>query len=119
MTMDLQARTRHYYERVDAADLEAVLDWFAADAVYQRPGYEPMVGREALRAFYGGERVIVSGSHTLDDVLVDADRVAVRGVFTGTLKDGSSITVGFADFIDYDAEGRAARRRTFFFAPAV
>lgn len=117
--MDLAARTRTYYERVDAADLEGVLDWFAEDAVYHRPGYEPMQGREALRAFYGGERVIVAGAHTLDDIVVDGDRVAVRGTFAGTLKDGSSVTVGFADFISYDAEGRAAQRRTFFAAPAV
>lgn len=116
---DLDARTRHYYDRVDAADVDGVLDWFADDAVYHRPGYPPMVGRSALAAFYGGERVIDSGAHTLGDVLVEGDRVAVRGRFEGVLKDGSRVTVGFADFIRYDEEGRAAERRSYFEAAAV
>lgn len=117
--MDLEARTRHYYERVDASDLEGVLAWFADDAVYHRPGYPPMAGRAALADFYGGERVIVSGAHDVAEILVEADRVAVRGVFAGTLKDGTSVEVGFADFIRYDAHARAVERRTYFARPAV
>lgn len=116
---DLLARTRHYYERVDADDLDGVLDWFAEDAVYHRPGYPPMRGRAALADFYGGERVIESGTHTLDEVLVDGQRVAVHGRFEGTLKDGSRVDVGFADFITYDPDGRAAERRSFFAVASV
>lgn len=117
--MDLDARTRSYYELVDAGEVDGVLAWFAVDAVYHRPGYPPMQGREALQSFYGGERVIVSGAHRLDEVLVDGPSVAVRGRFEGILKDGSSVSIGFADFIRYDAAGRAEQRRTFFEAPAV
>lgn len=117
--MDLEARTRHYYERVDADDVDAVLDWFADDAVYHRPGYDPMEGRAALADFYGGGRVIASGSHTLDDVLLDGRRVAVRGVFAGALKDGSLVRLGFSDFITYDEAGRAVERRSYFAQPAV
>lgn len=116
---DLLARTRHYYERVDAGDVEGVLDWFAPDAVYERPGYAPMRGRQALAAFYGGERVIDSGVHTLQDVIVEGGRVAVRGRFDGTLKDGSSVSIGFADVIEYDPDGRAVRRHSYFESPAV
>lgn len=117
--MDLAERTRHYYANVDAGDVEGVLDWFADDAVYHRPGYDPMVGRDALRAFYGGERVIESGSHHLEQLVSDGATVAVRGTFTGRLKDGSFVTLGFADFIDYDARGRARERRSYFGTPAV
>lgn len=117
--MDLTERTRHYYATVDAHDVEGVLDWFADDAVYHRPGYEPMVGREALAAFYGGERVIESGAHTIDHLVVDGRSVAVRGTFTGRLKDGTERTLGFADFIQYDADGRARERRTYFAVPGV
>lgn len=116
---DVLARTRAYYERVDAGDVDGVVDWFAEDGVYHRPGYPPMRGRAALSAFYGGERVIESGSHTLDQLLVDGASVAVRGRFEGRLRDGSQVTVGFADFIDYDADGRAVERRSYFEAPAV
>jgi len=117
--MDLVAITRGYYDSVDAGDVNAVLDWFSEDAVYHRPGYEPMQGRAALTQFYGGERVIESGAHRLDQLLVDGSSASVRGVFAGQLKDGSQVTVGFADFIDYDADGRARERRSYFDRPAV
>ncbi|MFX0539568.1 nuclear transport factor 2 family protein [Ornithinimicrobium sp. Y1847] len=139
LSRELEERTRHYYERVDAGDVEGVLAWFAHDAVYERPGYAPMRGRAALAAFYGGERVIADGAHLIDELVVDGDedRVAVRGRFEGTLKDGSSVSLGFADFIVYgrdvgaaagadtgsatvsDAPYRAVERRTFFDRPAV
>lgn len=111
---DLAARTRHYFDRVDAGDVEGVLDWFAQDGVYHRPGYAPMRGRASLAAFYGGQRLIADGEHHLAELLVDGDRVAVRGRFVGTLKDGSRVEVGFADFITYDGDGRARERHSYF-----
>ena len=117
--MEVEALTRGYYDAVDRGDNAAVLDWFSDDAVYHRPGYAPMEGRAALDQFYGGERVIESGAHRIDQLLVDGSSASVRGVFTGKLKDGSQVTVGFADFIDYDADGRAHERRSYFDRPAV
>lgn len=110
---------RRYYEAVDAGDVDGVIACFAEDAVYHRPGYAPMEGREALAAFYGGERVIADGRHTLDAVLVDGSSVAVRGRFVGTLKDGSGATVGFADIWVLDADERAVTRHSYFDTPAV
>lgn len=117
--MDLVEVTHRYYRAVDAGDVQGVLDWFADDCVYHRPGYEPMRGQEALGAFYGGARVIESGSHRIDQLLVDGSSVSVRGVFTGQLKDGSQVQIGFADFIDYGPDGRARERRSYFDTPAV
>lgn len=110
---------RRYYERVDAGDLAGILDCFADDAVYHRPGYPPMAGREAIAAFYDGERVIADGRHVLAALLVDGPAVAVHGRFTGTLKDGSEAVVGFADFWVLDGEYRAITRHSFFDTPAV
>ncbi len=110
---------RGYYERVDAGDVEGVLDFFADEAVYHRPGYAPMAGRQALADFYGGERVIADGQHVLDALLVDGDQVAVRGRFEGTLKDGSAASVGFSDFFVLDEQGRALTRHSYFDRPAV
>ncbi|WP_256838242.1 nuclear transport factor 2 family protein [Ornithinimicrobium faecis] len=117
--MDLTEITNHYYRAVDSGDVDGVLDWFAEDGVYHRPGYEPMQGSAALRAFYGGERVIASGSHRIDQLIVEGSSAAVRGVFTGTLRDGTSVTVGFSDFIDYDSAGRACERHSYFDTPTV
>lgn len=110
---------RRYYERVDAGDVAGVLDCFTDDAVYHRPGYDPMVGRESLAAFYGGDRVIADGRHSLDALLVDGNHVAVRGRFEGTLKDGSAARVGFCDFFVLDEEDRALTRHSYFDRPAV
>lgn len=117
--MSAEAAVRRYYELVDAGDIDGVVGCFTQDAVYHRPGYAPMAGREALTAFYGGERVIADGRHTLDVLLVDGSQVAVHGRFIGTLKDGSAATVGFADFWVLDKEGRATTRHSFFDTPAV
>lgn len=113
------AAVRRYYERVDAGDVEGVLDCFADDAVYHRPGYAPMVGRESLASFYGGARVIADGRHDLDAVLVDGSAAAVRGRFTGTLKDGTEVHVGFSDFFVLDEEHRMLLRHSYFDRPAV
>ena len=115
----VEAAVRHYYDRVDAGDVAGVLDCFTDDAVYHRPGYEPMVGREALAAFYGGERVIADGRHELDAILVDGHAAAVRGRFVGTLKDGRPARVGFADFWVFDEGTRAVTRHSYFDSPAV
>lgn len=78
------AHIRRYYEVVDAGDVEGVLDIFTDDATYRRPGYEPMAGREALRAFYSGDRVIESGRHSVTSLLIDGDEAFVRGEFTSS-----------------------------------
>lgn len=120
--MRREARDAHicrYYEVVDAGDVDGVLDIFTDDATYCRPGYEPMVGREALRAFYSGERVIESGRHSVTSLLIDGDEAFVRGEFNGVLKDGSDTHLEFADFFRFGAGERIAYRQTYFYAPLV
>ncbi|WP_040155409.1 nuclear transport factor 2 family protein [Mobilicoccus massiliensis] len=118
MTVDA-TRVETYYRLVDADDVDGLVELFAPDSVYRRPGYEPLVGHDALRAFYEGERVIESGTHTVDHTVVGEDSVAVHGRFEGTLRDGSSASLRFADFYTFDDDGRFATRDTFFFAPLV
>ncbi|GAB3711135.1 nuclear transport factor 2 family protein [Mariniluteicoccus flavus] len=116
--MDLHALARRYYALVDAADFPAMHDLFTDDCTYERPGYDPIVGREAMEAFYGGTRVIKRGRHTLRDVVVEGDVVAVHGDFDGELRDGSQAHESFADFLHY-RDGLIERRRSYFFRPAV
>lgn len=112
------ATLREYYRLVDADDVEGLLALFTDDAVYNRPGYSAMCGRAALTKFYGGERVIARGCHTLDRVVTSNPQIAVTGSFEGVLKDGSEVALRFADFFVFDGS-RIARRDTFFFAPMV
>ena len=118
MTSSIES-VREYYRLVDAHDVDGLVALFAPDAVYRRPGYEPLEGHEALRAFYENDRVIDSGAPTVEREGVGEDSVAVHGRFEGTLRDGSSASLRFADFYTFDAQGRFATRDTFFFAPMV
>jgi len=108
-----------YYQLVDQGDVPALVSLFTPDATYHRPGYEPLVGHEGLTRFYGQDRVIKEGAHTVSTVVADDDRIAVHGEFHGVLHDGREVGLRFADFFTVTAEGRFSRRDTFFFAPLV
>jgi ketosteroid isomerase-like protein len=108
-----EALVRRYYQRVDAHDVEALLECFSADASYRRQGTDPIHGKGALRRFYESERVIESGVHQLDDVLVGAEWVAVRGTFCGRLRTGEDVQVGFTDW-HHVVGGVIDRRETLF-----
>jgi ketosteroid isomerase-like protein len=113
-----EATVREYYRLVDADDVDGLLALFADDAVYSRPGHPTMRGRADLARFYGGERVIARGRHTLDQVVVHNPQIAVTGSFEGVLKDGTEVGLRFADFFVFDGP-RIVRRDTYFFAPLV
>lgn len=110
---------RRYYELVDAGDTAGLLELFTDDAVYLRPGYDPLVGHDALYHFYSADRVIKSGRHRVTTLVPAGSMVAVNGDFTGTLKDDSDVRLRFADFFTLSPTGRFSRRETFFFAPMV
>ena len=119
MAPELRASVLRYYRTVDTGAPEDVVALFATDAVYRRPGYAPLVGSEELLAFYAGRRVIASGRHTVDRLLVDADTAAVQGSFRGILRDGEAVALRFADFFRIDEGGLIAQRDTYFDAPLV
>lgn len=119
-TAELTAESVHrYYALVDSGDVEGLVALFTEDTVYRRPGYDPIVGQDRMREFYSGTRVIERGEHQLSEVVVQDRRIAVNGDFTGLLKDGTDVTLRFADFFEVDGDGRFRSRETFFFAPMV
>ncbi|MEU8782540.1 nuclear transport factor 2 family protein [Streptomyces sp. NPDC048637] len=113
------ALVRRYYDLVDAKNIDGLLALFSDDAVYQRPGYPAIHGREAMRAFYTGQRIIEHGHHKLFTVISEDAQVSTRGEFRGQLKDGRSISVGFADFFTVGEGGLFTHRDTYFSMPAV
>jgi ketosteroid isomerase-like protein len=110
---------RRYYELVDNGDVEGLVALFDPDAVYNRPGYEPLRGRDHLRRFYLEQRVIREGKHSLDLVVVSGSDVAVRGSFHGVLHTGNAVDAQFADFFRINSDDTFSRRDTFFFAPLI
>ncbi len=107
-----------YYRLVDANDIDGILALFTANCIYERPGYDPILGSQALRRFYEVDRVIAAGAHVVDRVITAADSAAVEGIFEGVLRSGEEVSVRFADFF-HMVEGLIGSRRTYFYAPLV
>lgn len=103
---------REYYDRVDAEDVMGLLECFADDVTYERPGQDPIRGIDDLRAFYERDRPLEDGSHDVHHVLVDGRHVAVRGEFSGR-QGGETVRFGFADHHEFDDEGKIANRWTY------
>ncbi|MFF8659198.1 nuclear transport factor 2 family protein [Streptomyces huasconensis] len=108
-----------YYDLVDRNDIPGLVSLFAADVVYERPGYPPLRGIGELERFYRKDRVIESGRHSLRDVVTDRELIAVHGDFAGLLKNGEDVRVRFADFFRVAEDGLIRRRDTYFFSPQV
>jgi steroid delta-isomerase len=110
---------RRYYELVDRSEFDQLVALFSEDAVYRRPGYEPLIGRGALADFYRGTRVITAGQHRVITVICQDSRVAVQGQFSGTIRGNEPVDLGYADFFAFGADGLIRARDTFFFSPLV
>jgi branched-chain amino acid aminotransferase len=115
MTADFVSRA---FEIIDSRDWDALQQIFCEDITYERPGYEPLVGFERVKKFYCEERVIASGTHFLEGVVMDAGQGACWGKFIGTHKNGSVIEERFADAYTF-ADGKIKKRRSYFFRPAI
>lgn len=112
MTDDSPETTvREYYEFVDAEQYDELVDLFAEDVRYERPGQTTIDGRESLQAFYLEGRPLEDGTHEIHDVVVDGDTVAVRGTFSGA-QDDTAVEFDFADFYEL-VDGTIHRRYTF------
>ena len=108
---DPESVVRRYYDLVDAERYDDLVALFAEDVRYERPGQEPIEGRDALRTFYEEGRPLDDGAHEVHDVIVDGGTVAVRGTFSGR-QDGERVAFGFADVHEFDG-GSIACRHTF------
>jgi ketosteroid isomerase-like protein len=109
---------RSYFDAIDANDIERVLSLYADDVVYERPGYDAIDGKQQLRHFFVDERVIASGRHRIDGVIVDGDRVSAWGSFAGLSRTGAELNERWCDVYEF-RDALIARRCTYFFRPAV
>lgn len=106
------------FETVDSRRWEGLKQFFCDEIVYERPGYAPLVGRERVEKFYSEERVIASGRHFLEAVVVNGSEGACWGRFIGQHKNGSPLDERFADCYTFH-EGKIKTRKSYFFRPAV
>lgn len=111
-----RGRVEELYRLIDAGDVDAAMDHFSVDAVYERPGAGALEGREAIRDFYRTGRGIQSSEHTIEELLVDGDQIAARGTLQARRDDGEEIATDFMDVFRF-RDGLIAKRSTFVMAP--
>lgn len=109
----LREAAERYYHVVDRREFENLFRMFTDDVVYERGNYEPIVGMDAFREFYLEVRTIQAGNHTIEEMIVDGESVAVRGTFDGVLTNGSPVHLEFMDLHKFRGP-LICRRYTYF-----
>jgi ketosteroid isomerase-like protein len=119
MTADAHTLVTRMFEAIDARAWDRFEDIFQAEVAYFRPGYPPITGLTELVRFYDTERIIAGGEHQLETVIVgESGQIASWGHFNGITRSGAEVTQDFSEIYDV-VDGRVARRRTFFYCPAI
>lgn len=103
---------------IDAGEFSKLTGILHPDICYRRPGYAPLQGIDRVLSFYLHERVIASGVHHIEAIIVDRDDAACRGRFVGRSKDGRDLAEEFADVYRF-AGDQIIHRQTYFFRPAI
>ncbi|MEV5943227.1 nuclear transport factor 2 family protein [Streptomyces sp. NPDC051994] len=103
---------------IDERRWDELPDVFAANCVYERPGYEPLTGLAAIDHFYRHTRIISTGRHQVERVVSDLGSAACWGRFTGRDRTGQPLEEGFADAYLVE-DGKIVHRTTYFFRAAI
>ncbi len=97
---------RRLFERIDASDTDGWLEFLSSDARFCFGNSPPLAGREAIRdgvnAFLSA---LGSVKHEIAEVWNLSDAVICRGVVTYTLKDGSTLSIPFANVFKLKDDG--------------
>jgi branched-chain amino acid aminotransferase len=106
------------FDKVDSRKWDELNEVFCEDISYERPGYEPLIGFDRVKHFYREERVIASGKHFLENIVVNKESGACWGRFIGVHKNSSAIDERFADVYTFK-DSKILTRKSYFFRPAV
>ena len=116
--MSHRTQLNKYFAFVDRQLWDEMFALFHPDVIYHRGDSPPIVGIDELKAFYRGGRLIATGRHVVELLLVDGDWAVAKGTFAGTLKDGADVSVRFVDLHEF-RDGLIWRRHTYFAGRAV
>jgi steroid delta-isomerase len=103
---ELVAACDAYLAGVAAADPEAIMALYAADAVVQDPvGSEPRVGKAAVAAFYEGVRGIDVKTTRLGPVCVVGQHAVFQFHLSGAVRD-QPVEMCSTDVMTFDDAGK-------------
>ena len=106
------------YKAIDDSRWDDLARYFHDQIMYERPGYPPFKGLERVLQFYREERIIASGQHNTEGIVIDGDKAAAWGRFIGRHKNGSELDELYADVYRLE-DGRIRTRRSYFFRKGI
>lgn len=106
------------FRSIDCCAWDDLGQYFDADIVYERPGYEAFVGLARVLRFYANERVVLSGAHKVESLLGSQDSLVCVGSFAGVSHTNTVLSVRFADYYQLRS-GLIVFRRTYFYSPSI
>jgi ketosteroid isomerase-like protein len=82
-----EARVRQAYEDMGIGDIEGLMTFFADDVVLQNPGQPPLVGIEAVRAFWSRtlSTFVPRAVPRVEEANEFGDAVVLRGQVVGKM----------------------------------
>ncbi len=102
-----------YFDAICNLDCEAWIATFAADAVSHEPG-NPLVGHDALRAFFNG---VAAGFETIemrpDRIFVVGNEAGVKWSASGTGKTGRTVKFEGVDVFTLNDDGKIQTMKGF------
>lgn len=106
------------FQAIDSKEWSVLPRFFAAEAVYERPGYEPLRGLDVILRFYTNERIVRDGCHHIEGFVLHENLASCWGTFDGVSHDGQELHERFSDVYEIGEE-KIVHRRTHFFRPAI
>lgn len=101
------------FAAIDARDAQGFAAFLTEDAEFQFGNAPPVLGREAIEAYVGAFFEALGGvSHSVEALWVSEDRLTCHGQVRYERRDGSALTVPFANVL-YLAGDRVARYLVF------
>ncbi len=93
------------FRAIDAMDADRFASYLARDAVFRFANQPEVRGSDAIRAAVAGFFGMIAGlEHRITDTWAQPGTVICRGEVTYTRKDGTKLTVPFADVLEMRGE---------------
>lgn len=111
---DITTIVKGYLRALESGDVEAIVSLYAEDATLEDPvGSTPVVGHDAIRAFYARAQDMFPRTQLMGPVRVAGRECAF--VFAVTVVyQGRHITIHPIDTFRFDAQGRILEMRAYF-----
>ena len=116
---DVTTIVRGYLRALESGDVEAIVSLYAEDATVEDPvGSTPVVGHDAIRAFYAKAQDMFPRTKLDGAVRVAGRECAFAFAVTVTYQ-GQRITIHPIDTFRFDEQGRITQMRAYFGADNI